>query len=886
MKLHRLTLTNYRGVLHRDIEFPERGVVVVSGANEIGKSSMIEALDLLLTVKDRSSKKEVKAVKPTHADVGAEVSAEISTGPYRFIYRKRFHKKAETVLTELAPTRRQLTGDEAHDRVLAILDETVDTALWQAQRVLQASATAPVDLSGCDALSRALDVAAGAADGAAQVADVLGGPAGDADPLLIDKIEREYLEYFTATGRPTGVWAAATSRLRAADDAVAQCAAALREVEQAVTRHAVLTAELSGLAERVSAAEARRAAAQQSAEAVRTLAAARDTAKLLAEAAGAAHAAAAAAVTERRRMRIDIDERSTAAAELVATAAESAQAHRLACEVVEAAEADAERADALAATAAQAVDTARADLAACVARDEAARLAARIAKLDTVTAELAGTERELASNPMTDTLVKEIDAAARAVERATGRAELASAHVELVALADITVRVGDTAVALATDGDWVTAIAEPTVIEVPGVLRARVSPGADALQTHAELEAAHRVLAELLEKAGVADVAAAHALDERRRELRAARSAAQATVAALTDHETATQLRARHAELTAGGPAGSEVVGHIGDTDNARAALTDAVAAHTAAAEQATLRRNVVAAATAKCNDAAVAAGMLRQKLEGVQAELDAATQRLTVARMAATDEQLSLQAEADAERAGRATAELARLEGELAAAQPDVVAAELRSATAALEVLLGEREAAATALAEISAALKVYGSQGRRGALDAAEAEREHAHGEFLRVGRRARAAALLRTVMLRHRESARLRYVEPFRTEIERLGRLVFGPDFEVDIDTDLTIRSRTLAGTTVGYESLSGGAKEQMGIVARLACASLVAKEDTVPVVIDDALGFTDPERLTKMAAVFDAVGGDGQVIVLTCSPDRYAAIDDAQLIELTA
>ncbi len=33
MKLHRLTLTNYRGVTHRDIEFPDRGVVVISGAN-------------------------------------------------------------------------------------------------------------------------------------------------------------------------------------------------------------------------------------------------------------------------------------------------------------------------------------------------------------------------------------------------------------------------------------------------------------------------------------------------------------------------------------------------------------------------------------------------------------------------------------------------------------------------------------------------------------------------------------------------------------------------------------------------------------------------------------------------------------------------------------
>ena len=96
MKLHRLTLTNYRGVAHRDIDFPDRGVVVISGANEIGKSSMIEALDLLLICKDRSTKKEVKAGKPTHADVGSEDIAEISTGPYRFIYRKRFHKRAGT----------------------------------------------------------------------------------------------------------------------------------------------------------------------------------------------------------------------------------------------------------------------------------------------------------------------------------------------------------------------------------------------------------------------------------------------------------------------------------------------------------------------------------------------------------------------------------------------------------------------------------------------------------------------------------------------------------------------------------------------------------------------------------------------------------------------
>src|SRR3954454_17140641 len=142
MKLHRLVLTNYRGIAHRQIDFPDQGVVVVCGANEIGKSSMIEALDLLLESKDRSTKKDVKQVKPTNADVGSEVSAEISSGPYRFVYRKRFHRQALTELTVLAPRREQLTGDEAHDRVLVILDETVDMELWRAQRIMQSASIA------------------------------------------------------------------------------------------------------------------------------------------------------------------------------------------------------------------------------------------------------------------------------------------------------------------------------------------------------------------------------------------------------------------------------------------------------------------------------------------------------------------------------------------------------------------------------------------------------------------------------------------------------------------------------------------------------------------------------------------------------------------------
>ena len=363
MKLHRLVLTNYRGITHREIEFPDHGVVVVCGANEIGKSSMIEALDLLLESKDRSTKKEVKQVKPTHADVGAEIIAEISTGPYRFVYRKRFHKRAETALTVLAPRREQLTGDEAHERVRAILDETVDVALWQAQRVLQSTSTAAVDLSGCDALSRALDVAAG------EAVQLSG-----AEPLLIDRIDAEYLRYFTPTGRPTGEWATANKRMRDADDEVARCAAAVAEVDDAVRTHTAVTAELERLSGERADAATRLATARTAAEEVAALTQQLKQAEVVAAAAGATLDASVSALTERRRLQADVTERTATVAELEKAAAQAHEDELTAAEVQEAAEAAAEEARAAVQTSQARVEAARRAVDQQTDRDEAQRL--------------------------------------------------------------------------------------------------------------------------------------------------------------------------------------------------------------------------------------------------------------------------------------------------------------------------------------------------------------------------------------------------------------------------------------------------------------------------------------------------------------------------------
>ncbi|PRC41986.1 hypothetical protein C6A85_000000112830 [Mycobacterium sp. ITM-2017-0098] len=887
MKLHRLVLTNYRGITHRDIAFPDHGVVVVSGANESGKTSMLEALDLLLESKDRSGKKEVKQVKPTHADVGAEVLAEISAGPYRFVYRKRFHKKPETELTVSAPRREQLTGDEAHERVRAMLAETVDLDLWQAQRVLQSAPMSAADLSECNALSRALDVAAGEVDDATTPTAEC---AGTVDALLIDRVEEEYRRYFTSTGRPTGEWAAATARLRAADEEVARRAAAVAEVDEAVRQHVMLSGDLSTLAAESSTAAERLEMARKAAHAVTALRAELDQASVLAEAARATYTASRVALTERRRARADIDERTAAVARLQAESDVATDDLDTAAEMQVAADAAAVEARSALTANQERVDRARCAVQRLADREEADRLTARLATIERHERELASVQRDLATIALTDALMAAAEDAAAAVGRATAAVEQTSAHLEMVAAADVELSIDGETRTLRAGDTWSAGVTAATGIDIPGVLSLQVVPAASATATQASLDAATATLANVLRQIGVADIEAARALDQRRQDLQAGRQQVRAILHALTAEDTADELRTRLASLRDRMPAedGLFDAGADGLLDPAaqRLELIEATAIHQQAMRDCETQRKVAEEAGKLLAKRGLLAARVMEKLQAAQVELAAAGQRLAEQRAAVADDQLAGTAEADAEASARADALVARLGEELATHRPETVTAALTEAERHAAAATARHGSAVEALREVAAQLKVYGTEGRKGSLDVAETEREHAEGEYLRVQRRARAAQLLRSVMGRHRDAMRQRYVDPFRGEVERLGRIVFGDSFEVDVDSRLCIGARTLSGRTVPYDSLSGGAKEQLGIVARLAGAALVAKEDSVPVVIDDALGFTDAGRLTKMAEVFDAVAGDGQVIILTCSPQRYADVRSAQHIELTA
>ena len=184
MRLIELSLKNWRGIDRREIEFSE-GVTLVEGPNEIGKSTIIEAIRMLFNELDSSKKQTVSAIKPIDKDVGSTIEVEVTSGEYHFVYSKTFNKTAQTTLNILAPENKQVTGREAHDLVSQMLGETVDMALWEALLVDQGEKVALANIQDSAGLVKALDDAAGAT------------VTGDDDADLYEAARAEYERYFT-----------------------------------------------------------------------------------------------------------------------------------------------------------------------------------------------------------------------------------------------------------------------------------------------------------------------------------------------------------------------------------------------------------------------------------------------------------------------------------------------------------------------------------------------------------------------------------------------------------------------------------------------------------------------------------------------------------------
>jgi uncharacterized protein YhaN len=87
---------------------------------------------------------------------------------------------------------------------------------------------------------------------------------------------------------------------------------------------------------------------------------------------------------------------------------------------------------------------------------------------------------------------------------------------------------------------------------------------------------------------------------------------------------------------------------------------------------------------------------------------------------------------------------------------------------------------------------------------------------------------------------------------------------------------------AGQLEDFDVLSGGTKEQLAVLTRLAFAELLLGQGRpATVILDDALAFSDDERIESMFDVLMRAGDKVQIIVLTCRKKLFTRLGAAPL-----
>ncbi|ADB32835.1 ATPase-like protein involved in DNA repair [Kribbella flavida DSM 17836] len=925
MRLHSLTLRNFRGVTDRTVRLPSIGTTVVVGDNEVGKSSLVEAFALVFDLPDDSKSKRIADIQPVGHDVAPEVTVELTLGGRELTYTKRWLKNRSTELTVVEPDgrRQSWTGREAHNEAERLFNENVDPVLWQTLMVSQGQSLVLPTPADAEPLITAVTAESGT-------------PVDGASMPLVSAVEHEYLRYWTPRGRPTGDFAKSAQAVATAELTAAQAAKAMEEVVADIRRAERLALDLDDLSTRLTDHLRSVEELRERKKATDEILLRRDSVRARAETARARLENHTRTRRERERLLADVERFTAIAAELAERRTEAETVAKASAETVHAAEAalaevvelkDDRRTD---------VQQAEHRVSELMDRAELDRLMGQQTELADVRARIAAASQVLDGIKVTDRLVAELeDARAKVVE---ARAALAAGvpdvlvrrvGAEVVSLSGTGLDAGGSAVPAELDegAELSLLVSGELVVGVPGQVEVTVRAGGEAAGLRSLVDEAVRREQDLLKRAKVRDLQAARELlrksDTATAELQEARRTERSLTAGGDPGERIALLCARlgiagedeepeEEETAPKGkqqPAVENVPGQMSlfeeftedtfdfeDLVVPEPAAPDDLAGAQRALEDA---RNELAAAERLLSDAEFAAAQARKAADEDRSEAQqararaelaaervaAATAELEAARVVLADDDVEAEEEKATAEVEAVLEELTAVQEQVDAAGADEVAGELADALAVANRLQTERDTLRDSLRTTEGRLEQSGRDGLATRQDAAELELAAVRAEHENLHRRAEAARRVHETLGRHRAAAQTKYSEPLQSRIEALGRSVYGPTFRVWLDDDLAVAERELDGARLSIDALSTGAQEQLAIITRLAISHLVSTgEGSVPVIFDDALGWSDKGRLRDMGALLGRAGDHGQVIILTCMPERYEYVPRATFIKL--
>lgn len=214
-----------------------------------------------------------------------------------------------------------------------------------------------------------------------------------------------------------------------------------------------------------------------------------------------------------------------------------------------------------------------------------------------------------------------------------------------------------------------------------------------------------------------------------------------------------------------------------------------------------------------------------------------------------------------------------------LKADAPDsaTAAANLKRAEAAFENARKRREHLAERRADLSARIDTRAHEGVEERRDEVAERMRSISARADRYAAEVAALVRPRDALEAARDGAREAYFEPVQKELRPLLRILHddaGIDWETDSITPGALRR---GGETEAFETLSGGTQEQIAILTRLAFARLFARRGQhLPIILDDALVYSDDDRIVKMFTALNRVALEQQIIVFSCRQLAFAGL----------
>ena len=862
------------------------GLNILIGPNEMGKSTLLDAIGAVFFERYSSAAKPIRALQNdrNRAAPVVHVDFELEDGGYRI--EKRFLKKPYARLH--CPDGRRFEGGEAERALRERLSfEQPGThganpetrGIWSVLWVRQGDSLGSLAITARAraSLYQALE---------AEVGAVLGGNRG---ANVVSELEEQLGALISPQRRRPRAgteYAAAVERVATSEAMLAELRGQRDELSATLDELERCSAELAPLESKGGVEDEEQEVQLEAARRQRAEAATLEERLKAARAEAELRARDLADAERNLEGRAALRTKAGAAARALETADAQLAAATLECDAVEPVVSRLRSAAARAGTAAR--ETALAEsragrvLNAVVRADAGVALRARHRRAAAAAERRGGAELEAAAIPLTAEVLESLRQAAQRVEKVTALRNAAATTVALEAPAERLNAVTRDGAPLEDGGARFRALA-PTILAIPDWGRITIEPAVrDREALDQESCEAETACGAALDAAGVADLPEA---ETRFRE----REAALAEVAS-AERELADLAPDGLDELAQKVREANEAMAHaLGSRDVEPPSVAEAerlVAEAHRVAEEARRKQAEANAALAGPQESLVER---RTGLGAAKQRAEAAAE-LRRQRQAELAEAGAKRTDADLEEAVRSArgacedqaATVGRLESSLTGDSVAALDARIERLTKIHKERRSERDRLRQEIARLEAraeerhAVEVHEEIGKR------ERSLEQDRATVAHFEREVQVLTLLVDTLRSAENAAKERFVAPVVSRVRPYLRALF-PGADIVVDEDLSIaKLRRDPEHAEPYHQLSMGTREQVTVLVRLAFAQLLVEQGRpAAVILDDSLAFSDDQRLDRFFDVLTSAAQTVQILVLTCREQLFRGLGARRL-----